>query len=1173
SILSKMIMGTIAVNNCNSNSFKGYPICLHLQSASKNKSENFSRTVNSSILKPGSPVVSTLEEQQCNPETSLHQSNSPGRLIQSLVRHNQGFNHLYHTGRSSTHGNAKDVLVGLYPVRKASKTVSIVSLKKARKNGKMPSPPSGIPFYQTITKSDSNYDIVYVGKAITECKLQPQCHVPPRQNARKSTRGHVYFRDCWELKTVRTLSGKSYTNENGNYPVMMSQTNTLVTPIQLLSKPDSVPPVDVQFAGGCEEAISQKEPVEESMEREMVDEDMAGLGESSIMLESFQTGHAMINEQVSSATKALLSSINQQNSKTTEQEEAVLETEISAQNSVKSVDKENNQERSGPTQEKGEVQAVQLQETLSGPADITHNGSKSDILSIKESQNDITESIQRLPSVFITEHSVDIQGDDLENTYDKEVQSQSQKPLLVKNLAKNVEYTAGSKESGAKENANSPEKEGAELVCQAVGETGPQLHGLVSSGIVEKVTVKEFDIVFENSEEHCILKEVIMNTPGSITTKTESGRCVSASDRCLRSRTKISSSESLSKTQKQMKDPSKSNIGENFKMNSPLRAVSVKHQEAASPQLGVNHSEALEKSESLNYTVQPSSEIKPSDFHVDGPVWTRQKHKSILTKEMEKNEAVQGQLLAQRHDKRAISKMCTAAASMVTEDASNCDSMGGDMEISGKMSSDMFCRNGGMSTISVSSIIPLKQDFRPQRLVTPRPNDNEHRECHVKTRLQKCIQIQRKDSDPFGLQKLDLSGSNPHKFLETLMEEENQRLITNLNSKYDKMQRGWIQIDKAGQHTACRPKNKADRLKEIWKSKRRVRKPKSLDQPKFSPVRLLFTKTFDMSSICQWFLQTTETKSLVIVKKANTRLPSETQLCFQGSSGVASSSQGVFPSLQAERLKKHLKKFAIASPVKSNPKNRKLISQVVENQKATVGSRHPASARILRKYSNIRGKLQIQPQYIKPKGILEEDARLRLKTSPKPVPSPKLLQQKKKGLSVGKDCGSNKSKPVPSNRRLAGKTVCRKKGVKNNNRSSTGLNKKDDYGLRRSSLSSAAQKLSRVTPHESVSSRLKSKAVVPIKVEKEPVDVPKPLKKVQVREAKVQTKKLIRNIECLTPHQKVQVSPVSQDYVLTRSQRKIEATPNTSVLSKSSTKRTQDFVTSSAKRTRTSLLK
>ncbi|CAF95109.1 unnamed protein product, partial [Tetraodon nigroviridis] len=232
------------------------------------------------------------------------------------------------------------------------------------------------------------------------------------------------------------------------------------------------------------------------------------------------------------------------------------------------------------------------------------------------------------------------------------------------------------------------------------------------------------------------------------------------------------------------------------------------------------------------------------------------------------------------------------------------------------------------------------------------------------------------------------------KFFEILTGEESQHLITNLNMKYEKMQKGWVQMDKECPSVA-KYRNRADRQAAIWKSKRRARKVKGLEHQKYSPVQMLFMKGFNLSSICRWFLESTETKSLVIVKKMNTRLPSEHQLCFHSSSGAAGSSQGLFPSLQAERLKKHLKKFAIASPVKSNPKSRKLIARALEQeatavkskekrdvqsttqslsrshhsealvqtgepQKSSGKTKNPASARILRKYSNIREKMQVQ---------------------------------------------------------------------------------------------------------------------------------------------------------------------------------------------------------------------
>ncbi|KTF83729.1 hypothetical protein cypCar_00014138 [Cyprinus carpio] len=145
----------------------------------------------------------------------------------------------------------------------------------------------------------------------------------------------------------------------------------------------------------------------------------------------------------------------------------------------------------------------------------------------------------------------------------------------------------------------------------------------------------------------------------------------------------------------------------------------------------------------------------------------------------------------------------------------------------------------------------------------------------------------------------------------------------------------------------------------------------------------------------------------------------------------AGSSHGIFPSLQAERLKKHLKKFAIASPVKNNPKNQRLLSkalgqgissmrskekhepttatrictkaqslagvmpaQAPESLAPTAGSaKNPTSARILRKYSNMREKLQVQ-QNKKHKEKTFKGARLKASIIPKKANKQKLPTRK-----------------------------------------------------------------------------------------------------------------------------------------------------------------------------------
>ncbi|XP_078079181.1 uncharacterized protein LOC144500329 isoform X2 [Mustelus asterias] len=262
------------------------------------------------------------------------------------------------------------------------------------------------------------------------------------------------------------------------------------------------------------------------------------------------------------------------------------------------------------------------------------------------------------------------------------------------------------------------------------------------------------------------------------------------------------------------------------------------------------------------------------------------------------------------------------------------------------------------------------------------------------------------DSELLGVNDPDAPEVSRPKFLDWCSEDENQELITTLNATYENIHKAWIQMEKEVP-VMQKTKSKSDRLKEIWKSKKRARKARGLYDHKISPVQKLFVTNFNLASICKWFMETTETRSLIIVKNVSARNPVETmktKTFLQKNSMV-----GLFPSPQAERLKKHLKKFAVASPARNNCKTRALLDHVqrsaatgadgagqqqqwdlsldageglaprdlflakvestsVEggrspsNRTAPQPSKHlglkkPVSAWILRKYSNMRGKL------------------------------------------------------------------------------------------------------------------------------------------------------------------------------------------------------------------------
>lgn len=84
---------------------------------------------------------------------------------------------------------------------------------------------------------------------------------------------------------------------------------------------------------------------------------------------------------------------------------------------------------------------------------------------------------------------------------------------------------------------------------------------------------------------------------------------------------------------------------------------------------------------------------------------------------------------------------------------------------------------------------------------------------------------------------------------------------------------------------------------------------------KHSSVRTLFDcppnkpRSCSMQQLCSWFMQTTETQSLAIVKKASSRNPYEL-MHFPRSANK----KNICHSPQAERLRKHIKKFAKMVP-------------------------------------------------------------------------------------------------------------------------------------------------------------------------------------------------------------------------------------------------------------------
>ncbi|XP_051560937.1 uncharacterized protein lcorl isoform X1 [Myxocyprinus asiaticus] len=85
----------------------------------------------------------------------------------------------------------------------------------------------------------------------------------------------------------------------------------------------------------------------------------------------------------------------------------------------------------------------------------------------------------------------------------------------------------------------------------------------------------------------------------------------------------------------------------------------------------------------------------------------------------------------------------------------------------------------------------------------------------------------------------------------------------------------------------------------------------SSERKSASAIKMLFEKSYNMEKLCNWFMQTTETQSLAIVKKTSARNPKEV---FHYNSSRPNCKVNICPSPQAERLRKHVKKFAKVVP-------------------------------------------------------------------------------------------------------------------------------------------------------------------------------------------------------------------------------------------------------------------
>ncbi|XP_072352565.1 uncharacterized protein lcorl isoform X3 [Scyliorhinus torazame] len=152
-----------------------------------------------------------------------------------------------------------------------------------------------------------------------------------------------------------------------------------------------------------------------------------------------------------------------------------------------------------------------------------------------------------------------------------------------------------------------------------------------------------------------------------------------------------------------------------------------------------------------------------------------------------------------------------------------------------------------------------------------------------------------------------------------------QTLQEELDMRFKQINSGWLPVD-AAELIASEKRIFPVQLERVTKSVMAA----DDEQVKMSPIQMLFQGNCNMEKICAWFMQTTETHSLSIVRKENARDPIE----VLNAKGVLAVGNQVdtCPSPQTEHLKKHLKKFALESPLR--PRGHFHLSNRMSNFKA-----------------------------------------------------------------------------------------------------------------------------------------------------------------------------------------------------------------------------------------------
>ncbi|CAK6436237.1 unnamed protein product [Pipistrellus nathusii] len=949
------------------------------------------------------PLCQELEasEQDSRPKQENH--------LHSLGRNKVGY-HL-HPSDKGQYDHSKDGWLAPSPmpaVHKASNGHSrtkmlSASIKTARKSKRA----SGL----RINDYDNQCDVVYISQPITECHFENQrSMLSSRKTARKSTRGYYFNGDCCELPTVRTLARNLHSQEKPSCSTLASE--AVVTPKQTLISSPPRPTADVQPP----REDNAEEPREE--------------------ITSPKEGDSDTSSEKKSQEPEVCPTVNQPNPTSSPRSEETTASSPACPLPAHL-----------PEEDMPEGSSMVAAPTASGIASPERDQHPAELPDAKG-----TSEPEDCPLAPSTESSSEGDREDVGTrpSSSPETVRRAESPLCSENQSAPVSLeppaSLGKAEDEQSISTEAETEDAQELDSDPLLKESSTLTKKNPSDIEESKAASSTEKLEEESDDrkHSSEKDMCeqtMDTPEENSDKKKKGKkCPEASDRCLRSQLSDSSS-----TDKDLRNPSSdspSACSEIKVSKNPDAKCSKKEEDPGetTPEDLLTeglHPKALDDTENPDVHENPSEKDAEQEGE-EGGIITRQTFKNMLAKEAKREEegdlfpnsdpvtTVGQPLPGERLEIYVQSKLGEKSAHDLLEsvpcpfpeqseekpgpvpaldleevinemDGANAQHKGDDHEeppivlelsssdddagpskwvprLTRQSSSNYNLRHAHSLDSLDTTNVTSEKEAAQENLI---PKDNEASESE----------------DPVDEDDGEEVVNEQPKFMEWCAEEENQELIANFNAQYMKVQKGWIQLEKEGQ-PAPRARNRSDKLKEIWKSKKRSRKCKGvLEAQKFSPVQMLFMTNFKLSNVCKWFLETTETRSLVIVKKLNTRLPGDTPPVKHPLQKFSPSS--LYPSsLQAERLKKHLKKFPGATPAKNNWKMQKLWAKFRENpdqvepengsdvnrgpssedrkeikegrsSHPSTSSPTPASTRILRKYSNIRGKLRAQQRLIK----------------------------------------------------------------------------------------------------------------------------------------------------------------------------------------------------------------